>query len=108
MFRETFPGAFLTVTLTFSWLPSFMVTVIVAEPAFTPLTTPFADTVARFGTRGLAATALFVGLGLVRYLFLVYGRGDVGRPEKILLSDRLMWLILAGYVAGAVFVLAVK
>lgn len=67
-----------------------------------------ADTVARFGTRGLAATALFVGLGLVRYLFLVYGRGDVGRPEKILLSDRLMWLILAGYVAGAVFVLAVK
>ena len=67
-----------------------------------------ADTVARFGTRGLAATAFFVGLGLVRYLFLVYGRDDGGRPEKILLSDRLMWLILAGYVASAVFVLAVK
>jgi len=56
-----------------------------------------ADTVARFGTRGLAFTAVFVALGLARYLFLVYKKGDVGRPERILLTDRLLWLVLAGY-----------
>ena len=58
-----------------------------------------ADTVARFGTRGLVFTTLFVALGVARYLWLVYGRqrGDVGRPERVLLTDRLLWLILAGY-----------
>ena len=56
-----------------------------------------ADTVARFGTRGLAFTGIFVALGLARYLFLVYSRGDVGRPERVLLTDRLLWLVLAGY-----------
>ena len=56
-----------------------------------------ADTVARFGTRGLAATAVFVALGIGRYLWLVYGHGDTGRPEKVLLTDRILWCILAGY-----------
>lgn len=67
-----------------------------------------ADTVARFGTRGLAFTAVFVALGHVRYLCLVYGKGDVGRPEKVLLSDRLMWAILAGYAVSAVLALLLK
>ena len=61
------------------------------------------DTVARFHTRALSLTAGFVGLGVARYLVLVYSKADVGRPEKILLSDRRMWLILLGYVAAAVF-----
>ncbi len=56
-----------------------------------------ADTVARFGTRGLAATAVFVALGIGRYLQLVYGHGDTGRPEKVLLTDRILWCILVGY-----------
>ena len=66
-----------------------------------------ADTVARFGTHGLAVTGVFVALGLVRYLYLVYSRSDVGRPERVLLTDRLLWLILAGYgfsALGAVLV----
>ena len=68
-----------------------------------------ADTVARFGTRGLAFTSVFVALGVARYLFLVYRKGDVGRPEKILLTDRLLWLILAGYGCAALgAVLAVR
>lgn len=61
------------------------------------------DTVARFGTRGLAFTSAFVALGVARYLFLLYRKGDVGRPEKILLTDRLLWLILAGYGLTALF-----
>ena len=59
------------------------------------------DTVSRFGTHGLAVTAVFVAFGLARYLFLVFGRGDVGRPERVLLTDRLLWLILAGYGVSA-------
>ena len=59
------------------------------------------DTVARFGTRGLGATSVFVALGVGRYLFLVHRKGDVGRPEKILLTDRLLWLILTGYGLAA-------
>lgn len=68
-----------------------------------------ADTVSRFHTRGLAFTAVFVALGIIRYLFLVYRKGDVGRPEKILLTDRCLWLILIGYGLTALgAVLAVK
>jgi len=78
-------------------LDALIVLVAVATLAVYTAYTLSADTVARFGTRGLVATALFVALGLARYLFLVYGRGDVGRPEKILLADRLLWLVLIGY-----------
>lgn len=66
-----------------------------------------ADTVARFGTRALVSTAAFVALGLARYLRLVYTRADVGRPERVLLTDRAMWAILAGYAAAAVLAVAV-
>ena len=67
------------------------------------------DTVARFGTRWLAATVPFVAAGVGRYLALVYGRGDTGRPEKILLTDRILWCILAGYGLAALgAVIAVK
>ena len=66
-----------------------------------------ADTVARFHTRGLVFTAVFVALGLARYLVLVYRRGDVGRPEKVLLTDRLLWLVLIGYCATALAVVAI-
>ena len=59
------------------------------------------DTVARFGTRGLSATAVFVALGIARYLRLVYGKGDTGRPEKVLLTDGVLWCILAGYGLSA-------
>ena len=67
-----------------------------------------ADTVARFGTRYLCVTSVFVALGIVRYLVLVYRRADVGRPEKILLEDRLMWSVLFGYGLSAALVLTLS
>jgi 4-hydroxybenzoate polyprenyltransferase len=50
----------------------------------------------------LWCTAVFVLLGIVRYTHLAWGNGDTARPERILLSDRVLWLILAGYAATAV------
>lgn len=63
-----------------------------------------ADTIARFGTRGLAFTAIFVALGIVRYMILLYRKEDVGRPERVLLTDKVLWLILAGYGLTALWV----
>ena len=49
----------------------------------------------------LWVTAIFVLLGIIRYLKLAFAKADVGRPEKVLLSDRILWLILAGYSISA-------
>ena len=54
----------------------------------------------------LWATTLFVALGIVRYLFLAYRKADVGRPEKVLLSDHVLWLILIGYAVSSVAIVA--
>ncbi len=61
-------------------------------------------TVERFGTKWLPVTSVFVALGLLRYLCLLFRKADVGRPEKILLSDRVMWAILFGYAASSAVV----
>ena len=66
------------------------------------------ETTARFGTRLLPLTAVFVALGLARYIRLVYSKADVGRPEKILLSDWPMWIILAGYGVSAVLAVLLR
>ncbi|MCR5414273.1 MAG: UbiA prenyltransferase family protein [Kiritimatiellae bacterium] len=54
----------------------------------------------------LAVTAIPVALGLVRYLQLTYSLADVGRPEKIVMTDRILWLAAALYAASAVLALA--
>lgn len=61
------------------------------------------DTAARFGSRALVVTAIFVASGLVRYLTLLFKNADVGRPERILLTDRPIWLIIAGYALSAIW-----
>ena len=66
------------------------------------------ETTARFGTKYLPLTAVFVALGIVRYLKLVYSKADVGRPERILLTDWPMWIILAGYGLSALFAVLAK
>lgn len=50
----------------------------------------------------LWVTSAFVLFGIVRYMMLAFGRGDVGRPEKVLLKDRILWLAIAGYGISAV------
>lgn len=51
----------------------------------------------------LWVTAVFVFLGIARYLCLAWKKGsDVGRPERVLLSDKLLWLAIGGYAVSAV------
>jgi len=58
----------------------------------------------KMGTRFpyLWVTSLFVFAGIARYLYLAWRRGDVGRPERVLLTDRPLWIIIASYGVAAV------
>lgn len=53
-------------------------------------------------------TSVFVLAGILRYVFLTWRKGDVGRPERILLSDRILWLIIGGYALSAVAAVAIS
>ena len=53
-------------------------------------------------------TSAFVFAGVVRYMFLAWKKGDVGRPERVLLSDRWLWCIIGGYALAAVLAVAVS
>jgi len=66
------------------------------------------ETVARFGTNRLGLTIPFVVFGIFRYLDLVYRHDEGGRPEKVLLTDRVLivTIVLYGLTALAVFMLA--
>jgi 4-hydroxybenzoate polyprenyltransferase len=63
------------------------------------------DTVERFGTSGLGLTVPFVVFGIFRYLDLVYNHADGGCPERVLLSDRVLFvtILLYGLTALGVF-----
>jgi len=54
----------------------------------------------------LWVSSLFVLAGVVRYLLLAWKQADVGRPEKVLLSDRWLWGIIGGYALSVVAVIA--
>jgi len=53
-------------------------------------------------------TSLFVLAGIVRYIWLAWRKGDVGRPERVLLSDRVLWFIIGGYALSAVAAVAIS
>ncbi len=48
-------------------------------------------------------TSLFVFGGIARYCHLAWGKGDTGRPERVLLTDRVLWCILIGYALSSLF-----
>ena len=56
----------------------------------------------------LWVTSVFVLAGIVRYVVLTWRKGDVGRPERVLLSDRVLWLIIGGYAVAAVASVAIS
>ncbi len=66
------------------------------------------ETAARFGTSWLGLTIPFVIFGIFRYLDLVYRRDGGGRPEKTLLTDKVLiaTILLFLLTALAVFLAA--
>lgn len=54
----------------------------------------------------LWTTTFFVAAGIARYVYLTWRRGDVGRPERVLLSDRWLWSAIGGYAVTAVTAVA--
>ena len=56
----------------------------------------------------LWTTSAFVLAGILRYLVLARRKEGVGRPERVLLSDRYLWLIIGGYAVAAVVAVAVS
>lgn len=64
-----------------------------------------AETVERFGTAWLGLTVPFVVFGIFRYLALVYRHEEGGRPEKVMLTDKIMLVTLICYAICAVLIL---
>ena len=56
----------------------------------------------------LWVTSIFVVAGIVRYMYLTWKKGDVGRPERLLLTDKGLWLALIGYAISAVSTVAIE
>ncbi len=62
------------------------------------------ETVRRFGTNRLGLTIPFVVFGIFRYLELVYRHDAGGRPEKALLTDKVLIATVACYALTALVV----
>lgn len=78
-----------------------MVAIVTSMTVFSyALYTISRETIEKFHTHSLILTFPFVLFGILRYLYLVYKRGEGGEPETILLKDKplllniLLWLIL--------------
>lgn len=62
------------------------------------------ETIRKFETHSLILTFPFVLYGILRYLYLIYKRGEGGAPENILLQDKpmiiniLLWLLLILFI----------
>ncbi len=75
--------------------------VIVAYTIYT--TSP--DITEKFHTHYLYLTALFVILGILRYLQIAFVHLDSGSPTKIVLKDRFMQVTISGWIIIFVWIL---
>ncbi len=66
------------------------------------------ETVERFGTHRLGFTIPFVLFGVFRYLDLVYRHREGGRPEQILLADKILLVDIILYGIAVIAILAPK
>lgn len=65
------------------------------------------ETAARFGTSALGLTIPFVVFGIFRYLDLVYTHSRGGRPERVLLTDKILMVTILCYGLTAMIVFLV-
>ncbi|MDR1562741.1 MAG: prenyltransferase, partial [Dysgonamonadaceae bacterium] len=57
------------------------------------------DVIARFGSDYVYTSSVFVILGILRYLQLIFVSGKGGNPAKICWEDRFIQLCIAGWLA---------
>ncbi|MDO9304264.1 MAG: decaprenyl-phosphate phosphoribosyltransferase [Sulfuricurvum sp.] len=72
--------------------------------AYTIFTTS-AEVMARVHSQYLYLTALFVILGIMRYLQITFVYNDSGSPTKIIIKDRFMKVMLAGWIISFAWIL---
>jgi len=54
---------------------------------------------------GLLLTTPFVIYGIARYIVIVFGTGESGEPESLVLKDRQLIATFVGYAAAALYAL---
>ena len=67
--------------------------------------TTSSEVVSRMHSEYLYLTALFVVLGVLRYLQIAFVLKDSGSPTKIVLKDRFMQLVLFGWIISFAWIL---
>jgi hypothetical protein len=72
--------------------------------AYTIYTTS-AEVVDRINSQYLYLTALFVILGIMRYLQITFVQKESGSPTRIVLKDRFMQLTLLGWILSFAWIL---
>jgi len=66
------------------------------------------EVTARFGTQRLYLTTVFVVLGILRYLQITLIDRNSGSPTQILLKDRFLLVVGAGWISSFLLILYVK
>jgi 4-hydroxybenzoate polyprenyltransferase len=66
-----------------------------------------AEVVARIGSDNLYMTAVFVLLGIMRYMQIAMVQEQSGNPTKVLLKDKFLQIVLAGWVLSFTLILYV-
>ena len=56
--------------------------------------------------KGLLLTTPFVIYGIARYLVIVFGTGESGEPESLVLKDKQLIITFVGYAAAALYALS--
>ncbi|MCD6116157.1 UbiA prenyltransferase family protein [bacterium] len=75
--------------------------VIVAYTLYTTST----EVIERFGSNHLYLTALFVVLGIMRYMQITFVFKDSGSPTKVLFKDRFMQITLVIWIATFIWII---
>jgi len=86
-----------------------MITIVTASTILAYVLYVFSpETMAKFHTKNLVYSIIFVVYGIFRYLYLVYQKKQGGSPEKLLFSDKPLMFNLILYVVFVIMAIYPK
>jgi decaprenyl-phosphate phosphoribosyltransferase len=65
------------------------------------------EVASRLNTQSIYLTAVFVVLGVLRYMQITFVEEQSGNPSRVLLRDRFIQLTLAGWLSAFVWLIYV-